>query len=153
MNAWRSHAMHTSWKTGLEEFNRLVLKHQDEAFCLAFYMLGNQAQAGQVVQSAVQQAYTNFRGKKGNFRIQILQLVCEGCLKAQGQTPGIRAQLAPLMKQMNNLPGTERLAIILIDMLGLNYAQAGLILRQSPVQLRRLLAQGRLKLRNKIPPD
>ena len=104
------------------------------------------------MQSAVRQAYANFIGKKPDFRTQILQLVCEGCLKAQLKTLGIKAQQNPLQKQMDNLPGTERLAVILIDMLELSYAQAGLILRQSPVQLRRLLTQGRLKLRNKIPP-
>jgi len=151
MNAW-SHAMHASWKTGLEEFNRLVMKYQDEAFSVAFYMLGNEGQAGQVVQLAVRQAFTTFKSKKPDFRIQILQLVCEGCLNSQGQTPGNRTQLSPLQKQMINLPGTERLAIILIDMLGLSYAQAGSILRQSPVQMRGLLTQGRLKLKKKIPP-
>ncbi len=152
MHVWRSHAMHTGWNTGLKEFNRLVMQYQDEAFCLAFYMLGNETQADQVVQSAVRQAYIIFKSKKMDFRSQILQLVCVGCLKSSGQTLNTRAEQDPLQKQLSSLPGTERLAVILIDLLGLSYAQAGEVMHQPPAHLRGMLTQGRLKLRNKIPP-
>lgn len=152
MNAWGSHLMHTSWNTGLEEFNRLVLQHQDEAFCLAFYMLGSEAQAGQVVQSAVRQAYVNFKGNSPDFRTQILQLVSAGCLKTRKRTPDVKTQMDSLQKQLSCLAEKERLALILIDLLGLSYAQTGHILRQSPIHVRRLLTQGRLNFRKKIPP-
>jgi len=144
--------MHSSWNTGLEEFNRLVLQHQDEAFCLAFYMLGSEVQAGQVVQSAVRQAYTHFKGRNPDFRTQILQLVSAGCLQAHSRTPDIKTQPDTLQKQLSSLPGKERLALILIDLLELSYAQAGSVLHQPMDSVRGLLAQGRLKLRKSEHP-
>ena len=147
MNAWRGHALHSSWDTSLEEFNRLVLQYQDEAFSLAFYMLGSEVQAGQVVQSAVRQAYTHFKGRNPDFRTQILELVSAGCLQAHIRTPEIKAQADTLLRQLSSLPGRERLALILIDLLELSYTQAGSILHQPRDSVRGLLTQGRLKLR------
>jgi len=139
--------MRSSWDTGLEEFNRLVLQYQDEAFCLAFYMLGSEVQAGQVVQSAVRQAYTHFKGRNPDFRTQILELVSAGCLQAHNRISEIKVPADTLLIQLSSLPGRERLALILIDLLELSYAQAGSILHQPRDSVRGLLAQGRLKLR------
>ena len=145
--------MHSSWNTGLEEFNRLVLQYQDDAFCLAFYMLGSEVQAGQVVQSAVSQAYTHFKGRNSDFRTQILQLVSIDCLQAHIRSTEIKAQPDTLQSQLSSLPDKERLALILIDLLELSYAQAGSILRQPKDSVQGLLTRGRLKLRksNQLP--
>ncbi len=146
MRAWTSKAIHTSRNTVLEEFNHLVLQNQDDAYCLAYYMLGNEAQAVQVVQTAVEQAYKNFKAKNLDFRILLLQLVSTGCLKFPELASNPAQQSGPLQNQMNKLPGTERLTLILIDMLGLSYAQAVQVLHLSLKDVRILLTQGRLRL-------
>ena len=146
MSAWRNKAIITGRNTGLEEFNHLVLQHQDEAFCLAYYMLGNETQAGQVVHSAVKQAYKNFKNKNLDFRILLLQLVSAGCLVENGSAPPTGSQSESLQDLLDSLPGRERLTLILIDMLGLSYAQAGPIIHQPPETIKSLLSHGRRKL-------
>lgn len=146
MRAWTSETMHTGRNTVLEEFNHLVLQNQDDAYCLAYYMLGNEAQAVQVVQLAVEQAYKNFKAKNLDFRIFLLQLVSTGCLKYPELESNSGQQSGPLQDQMGKLPGKERLALILIDMLGLSYTQAVPILHLSLKDVRILLTRGRLKL-------
>jgi DNA-directed RNA polymerase specialized sigma24 family protein len=44
------------------------------------------------------------------------------------------------------LPVEERLAVILVDVLAMNYRQAAEILRRPAAQFARLLAQGRCKV-------
>lgn len=138
--------MHASRNTGLEEFNHLVLQNQDEAFCLAYYMLGDETQAIKVVQTAVRQAYRNFKNKNLDFRILLLQLVSVGCLEYPGVAPNSAQQSEPLQNQLINIPDKERLTLILIDLLGLSYRQAVPILHQPLEDVRTLLTQGRLKL-------
>jgi DNA-directed RNA polymerase specialized sigma24 family protein len=50
------------------------------------------------------------------------------------------------VRQLSNLPFYERLAVVLIDILGLNYAQAAVVCHQSKAQISRLLAQARVRL-------
>ena len=123
----------------LDEYNTRVLACQEDAFTLACYALGDEAQAAQVVQAAVRQAYWCFDGSEGRCREQILSAIAEGCRRSAARglvTQGILA----------TLPVEERLAVILVDVLAMNYRQAAEILRRPAAQFARLLAQGRCKV-------
>jgi len=123
----------------LDEYNTRVLACQEDAFTLACYALGDEAQAAQVVQAAVRQAYWCFDGSEGRCREQILSAIAEGCRRSTARglvTQGILAAL----------PVEERLAVILVDVLAMNYRQAAEILRRPAAQFARLLAQGRCKV-------
>ena len=123
----------------LDEYNTRVLACQEDAFTLACYALGDEAQAAQVVQAAVRQAYWCFDGSEGRCREQILSAIAEGCRRSTSRglvTQGILAAL----------PVEERLAVILVDVLAMNYRQAAEILRRPAAQFARLLAQGRCKV-------
>ena len=129
----------TARMPALDEYNTRVLACQEDAFTLASYALGDEAQAAQVVQAAVRQAYWCFDGSEGRCREQILSAIAEGCRRSTARglvTQGILAAL----------PVEERLAVILVDVLAMNYRQAAEILRRPAAQFARLLAQGRCKV-------
>jgi hypothetical protein len=131
--------MHASATPALSEYNARVLACQEDAFTLACYALGDDAQAVQVVQAAVKQAYWCFDGSDRRCREQILSATAEGCRRAA--TRGLAAQGV-----LAALPVEERLAVILVDVLAMNYRQAAEILRRPAAQFARLLAQGRCKV-------
>ena len=127
----------------LNEYNARVLACQEDAFTLACYAMGDDAQSEQVVQAAVKQAYWCFDGSEGRCREQILSAVAEGCRRSSARQPG-----GPPQGVFAALPIEERLAVILIDVLSLSYRQAAEILRRPAPQFARLLAQGRCKAIN-----
>jgi DNA-directed RNA polymerase specialized sigma24 family protein len=132
----------------LDEYNARVLACQEDAFTLACYALGDESLAEQVVQAAVRQAYWCFDGSDGRCREQILSATAEGCRKASGRRLVTQGALSAM-------PVEERLAVILVDVLALNYRQAAEILRRPAAQFARLLTQGRCKAMNENPgrPD
>jgi len=133
--------MHAVPVPALNEYNAGVLACQEDAFTLAFYALGDDGLAAQVVQAAVRQAYWRFDGSEGRCREQILSAVAEGCWRSTDRRPADQGVFSAL-------PIEERLAVILVDVLGLSYRQAAEILRRPATQFARLLAQGRCKAGN-----
>ncbi len=127
----------------LDEYNARVLACQEDAFTLACYALGDESQAVQVVEAAVRQAYWCFDGSEGRCREQILSATAEGCRRAAARLPG-----GPEQGMLAALPVEERLAVILVDVLALDYRQAAEILRRPAAQFARLLAQGRCHAMN-----
>jgi RNA polymerase sigma-70 factor (ECF subfamily) len=62
-------------------FNRLVLAHQETAFSVAYYLLGDAADADDAVQEAFIKAYRHFHLFKGNsFRNWLLTIVKNTCI-------------------------------------------------------------------------
>jgi hypothetical protein len=123
----------------LDEYNARVLACQEDAFTLACYALGDESRAAQVVQAAVRQAYWCFDGSEGRCREQIMSAIAEGCRRAASRGLPAQGVLAAL-------PVEERLAVILVDVLAMDYRQAAEILRRPAAQFSRLLAQGRCKI-------
>ena len=87
-----------------------------------------------------------FRRPAGeNFQLRILQGVTHLC--SQLPAHSIDQNVVPdIVRQLSSLPFQERLAVVLIDILGLNYAQAAQVCRQPKVKLSRLLAQARVHM-------
>jgi DNA-directed RNA polymerase specialized sigma24 family protein len=129
--------------SNLNDYNQLVLQHQEEAFTLAFYTLGDERQACETVQSAISSTFQHPAGN--NFYLGLLRRVSQLCF--QKQVNAIDLSVVPeIVRQLSNLPFYERLAVVLIDILGLNYAQAAVVCHQSKAQISRLLAQARVRL-------
>ena len=125
------------------DFNRLVLRHQEEAYTLAFYTLGDERQACETVQKVVAEAFRS--PANGNFQLRILQGVSNICSRSTSHS--VDPNVVPeIVRQLSCIPLQERLAVVLIDILGLNYAQAAQVCRQSKDQLSRILAQARVHL-------
>jgi DNA-directed RNA polymerase specialized sigma24 family protein len=134
--------------SNLNDFNHLVLQHQEEAYTLAFYTLGDERQACEAVQNAISDTFRHPAGN--NFQLGILRRVTQFC--SQIQISAIDLSVVPdIVRRLSNLPFQERLALVLIDILGLNYAQAAAVCHMSKAQIGRLLAQGRLHLLTRLP--
>jgi RNA polymerase sigma-70 factor (ECF subfamily) len=65
----------------VDMFNRLVLAHQDAAFSLAYYLLGDPDDADDAVQEAFIKAYRHFHLFRGNsFRSWLLAIIKNTCI-------------------------------------------------------------------------
>jgi DNA-directed RNA polymerase specialized sigma24 family protein len=127
----------------LTDFNHLVLQHQEDAYTLAFYTLGDERQACETIQKVIKDAFSHPAAE--NFRLMILEGVTNLC--SQLPAHSIDQNVVPeIVWQLSSLTLQERLAIILIDILGLNYVQAAQVCRQPKPQLSRVLAQARVHL-------
>ncbi len=120
----------------LKWFNQRVIECQDEAYTLACDLLGEAAAAARV-QAAFIEVYhragrSPLDGRR--FRLLALQCLCELC--SDGKSSPAAGPLAAM-------PVLERQALLLVDMLGLSYAEAGEVLRRPASQVSRLVAQGR----------
>ena len=132
----------------LARFNQQVIQCQDDAYTLAWYLLGDEAEAEAVMQKAIEAAYHCFASKLENCHLLILKQVvkqCRGRKQAAFGSDGTDA-----FTDLNILSGSERLAIVLIEVLGLGYCEAARITDIPLKETRRLLAQARRRMRDQM---
>jgi DNA-directed RNA polymerase specialized sigma24 family protein len=128
----------------LTQFNQLVLQCQDDAYTLAWYLMGNETKAENVVQKAVEMAFRSIGQTAEPCRTRILRQVLRfarqrGILHLPTHAP----QAAPALQ---SLPPAERQALLLIDVLNIPYPEAAAILELPEKQVARLAAQARWKV-------
>lgn len=127
----------------LVNFNNLVLQYQQDAYTLAFYTLGNERQACEIVQKAITRAYHHT--VKNETHLRILHDVTRMCLQLQPQA--IDPAVVPeFVRRLQTIPIQERQAVILIDILRLSYAQTARICRQPESRTSSLLARARVHM-------
>jgi RNA polymerase sigma-70 factor (ECF subfamily) len=154
----------------LEPFNRLVKQHQDEAYTLAYRVLGDPAWAEEATQAAALHAYQNLLTyPAATFKLRLLHSVAAACqqrmrldrwLQAclqrglRARTEGVSRRTPrqpqptgdPIQDRLNRLPPAERLAVVLVDVLGLDYEQAAQVLEEPKNHFRRHLARARRRI-------
>jgi DNA-directed RNA polymerase specialized sigma24 family protein len=130
----------------LQAFNALILAYQDEAYTLACYLLGDEAQAGEVVQDACRETYWASRDRQTTIRNDMLRRIVRSCLALSGGTNGAHAALDKSSTHLALLPMDQRALVVLVDVLGLDYHEAAGVLRKSTPYVRQKLAQGRARL-------
>ena len=123
----------------------LALQMQDEAYTFAYYLIGDERAA----EAATQAAFTGLPRKRAvraeQFRQDVLRGVLVGSRKfAIPVTSTASAPREDLTRALLNLPAEQRSALVLVDVLGLNYDEAANILGCSRKQFAHLLAQGRM---------
>ena len=126
----------------LTTLNDLTRRYQDEVYTLAYYLLGDERQAVQVTQDAFIQVYRPDVLVE-RFRLEALRQVFACC---RGQQPRAFSATDDLFNGLVSLSREEQAAVILVDVLGLNYDQACWVLGRNAKQILKLLAQGRLRL-------
>jgi len=128
----------------LSLFNQQVLQCQDDAYTLAWYLLGDEAEAEAVMQKAIEAAYRCFALKLENCHLLILKQVVEQC---RGRKPAACGSNGPdIFHNLELLTESERLALILIEVLRLGYSEAARITDIPLKETGRLLAQARLRM-------
>jgi DNA-directed RNA polymerase specialized sigma24 family protein len=131
----------------LQAYNLLVLQQQDEAFNLAYALLGNETLAEKMVGSVFHKAFVRTPKKSNMFRIEILATIVIVCLKQAKVISGpenIRAYLV-------GLTNIEKIAVILVDSLEMSLEDAAGVLKISHLQLVKLLARGRCRIAQALP--
>lgn len=148
--------MSTMVSSQLDTFNHLAANYQDDAFTLAFYLLGDEAHALEVAETAFARLYQRLSREVADprsadqFRMEMLHQVFTICCEEQGMSAnmgwaGARV-LDALCRQLLHLKQKERAAVILVDVLGLTYAEAAQVMGCWQKQLGKLLTQARVGL-------
>lgn len=137
--------MNATVDSRLATFNTLALHHQDEAYTLAYYLSGNESAAEAATQAAFAWLYRRQGVKVGQFRLEVLRQVWMQLHKNRQST---YATLTgdELRQKLGGLKEEERLAVVLVDVLGLNYSEAECVMDCTKKQLIHLLALGRMKM-------
>jgi len=126
----------------LAQFNQQVLECQDDAFTLAWYLLGDEAAAEAAVQAAVMRAYHRAQSGRVDDRRLILKQVLRCCaVKIGNDSSGMPSGYL----EVHKLPAVERQVIILIDILCLNYDETAHLSNRSIRTITQRLAQARRK--------
>jgi RNA polymerase sigma-70 factor (ECF subfamily) len=153
-------AIHAARQGNLEAFNRLVLAYQDALFSLACRLAPPGMEAEKLTQAAVQQMYRAlpaYRG--GDFRLWAFKILVGVCRQAwmtrraggkngssQGSAVNNQAAERSLLERLNQLPFEQRLVATLVDIEGLDYAQAAEVLEITTGEIRNRLARARQSL-------
>ncbi len=132
----------------LNTFNRLALEYQDLAFTLAYYLLGDEQQAIELLQKAFLDAFRNLGSfRRGTFRAWLLGRVIYACLRP-GTTLPTKSSIPgdDRFRAILSLPSSCRLAAILVDLLGMDYEEASQAAGCSPKAFSGRLSQARAAL-------
>lgn len=141
--------------TQLVTFNTLALQTQDEAYTLAYYLLGDEYHAERATQAAFDQLYRSARLQAARFRFEVLRLVLECSRRMNRIMPNRTVRRVSLRMTANRdttfeklqaLDAGERSVVVLVDVLGLDYDEAAQVMCSSKKQVSRMLAQARLNL-------
>jgi DNA-directed RNA polymerase specialized sigma24 family protein len=128
----------------LTQFNQQVLQCQDDAFTLAWYLLGDEAAAEAAVQAAVQAAFRrNSGGQAGCNDLGLSQVIQRCCGKLPANA---LPQNGVYPRLLAALPEQERQAVILVDILNIRYSEAAALLHRPVKEVARLVAQARTKM-------
>jgi RNA polymerase sigma-70 factor (ECF subfamily) len=166
----------------LAAFNELVLEHQALVFNLCLRQLGQRQAAEDAAQEAFISAWKNLAGLRGSFRPWLLRIAANACtdeLRRRGRRPSSSLDLAleagvpdppdegPLPETttlqgelrrevevaLQTLPDEQRLAVVLSDLHGLDYAEIAAVMKTSLGTVKSRIARGRARLREVLRPN
>ena len=132
-------------------FGRLVAAHQELIYSLSYRVFGDEQFAFQAAQAGVSQAARNIKNfRSGPFQLWLLRWVVSAC-QAHAPQAELSPAAAPVARQdvqggLCQLPFKLRVALILVDVIGLDYAEASAVLDAPREQVRLWLAQARARL-------
>jgi len=159
-------------------FNQLVERYQREVYNLSLRMLGNAQAAEDATQDAFISAFngiSRFRG--GSFRAWLLRIAANACrdqLRSLRRRPTTSLEALPLeleldrhvsspeeyalsrelgqeiRKALSTLPADQRLAVILRDILGLDYEEIAQATASSLGTVKSRISRGRTRLRHHL---
>ncbi len=130
----------------LLQFNHQVFQCQDDVYTLAWYLMEDEMEAEALTQEAIRAAYDCFPSPQVDCHLLIMRHVVEQYRK--------RKRSARCSTQQGHFNGfhftseNERLVVVLVDILGLDYAAAAFIAGYSSRKIGRLLAHARRKMKD-----
>lgn len=123
----------------------LVQRLQDDAYTLAYYLLGSE----RLAEAATEASFASLnRGKAQHFdglRRDVIRAVLTRC-KQEGISVTGRRGTGDISSLLQKIAIDERSVVVLVDVLGLSYDEAAILLDRPKKHIMRLLAQARLHL-------
>jgi predicted DNA-binding protein (UPF0251 family) len=126
-----------------------LLQYQDEAYTLAYYLLSNEDQAAATLESVFSGLALRRGHSPNQLRLEIFQRVINTVQSPAAMAAGA-SRHNDLSGQLKMLNLDERTALVLVDVLGLEYAQAGWVLGIPQKILGKLVAAGRVGLSRQL---
>jgi len=137
-------------------FGRLVAAHQELIYSLSYRVFGDERLAVEAAQSGVSQAGRNIATfRTGHFHLWLLRWVVAACrdhLPQSARNAGAQGDVTQpdhvreIQNSLCGLPFNFRLALILVDVTGLDYGEAAAVLGVPREQVGLWLAQARARL-------
>jgi DNA-directed RNA polymerase specialized sigma24 family protein len=137
--------MHVMGQTRLSAFNSLALRYQDDAYTLAYYLLGDEKRATEATEAAFARLYRRVNPSLDQFRLEVLRGVISVSREGNSHPVPVTGR-GELNQQLLKLNPRERSVVVLVDVLGLNYEQAAQVLGCSVKETGRFLAQARMRI-------
>jgi RNA polymerase sigma-70 factor (ECF subfamily) len=160
----------------LSAFNALVLQYQSLVFNLCLRQLGQREPAEDATQETFVSAWRNISSLRGSFRPWLLRIAANACTDEQrrrGRRPASSLDVAleagvpeppdedtlpeasalqgelrrEVEAALQRLPDEQRLAVVLCDLQGLDYAEIASVTRASLGTVKSRIARGRARLR------
>ena len=121
-----------------------MLQCQEDAYTLAWYLLGDEAKAAATTQAAVNAAYPHFLANSGDCKLFILNKIIHLCRgkKAARET----LMLSKAHPACLSLLEAERHALVLIEILNLSYRETAVVTGRPVKEISWLLGQARRKI-------
>ncbi len=115
-------------ESDLMRFNRLVLKFQDEAYTLSWYLFCSEEPAALAVQTAVLRLYRDFPKEEECFRTQLLFFVMQQGKNLRIQLPEEVVSNEASGFRLNALSCQQAQMLLLVSMMGFDYQQAARVM-------------------------
>jgi RNA polymerase sigma-70 factor (ECF subfamily) len=142
-----SELIHAAQRGNLHAFNCLVSVCQDKIYDLVCRMLPLEEEKDPVLQSVIQRMYRDLHDyRNGDFRLWMLKTVIKACRSFMNEHRRAGNTGTSLEACLGGLPPNLRLVIVLVDMEGLNYAQAAAVLGIPRWTVRKRLARARQRI-------
>ena len=156
-----AHGLSVTVEPRIATFNRLALQTQDDAYTLAYYLLGDERHAERATQAAFDQLYQQARLQVDRFRFEVLRGVLECSRRMLSLMPNRAGRRLPVRmanpdatyEKLMKLDESERFVVALVDVLELDYEEAAQVLGISRKQVAKTLAQARLTLSQAAAPQ
>jgi RNA polymerase sigma-70 factor (ECF subfamily) len=136
-------------------FGRLAKAHQALIYSLSYRVLGDEQTAVEAAQAGVSQASLNIATfRSGQFHVWLLRWVVAACQERLPKTAPGRAAHGETSEPNSDqgiqsslccLPFNLRLALILVDVFGLDYTEAAAVLSAPREQVGQWVAQARAR--------
>ncbi len=162
----------------LAAFNELVERYQSAVYNLCLRMLGQPAAAEDAAQEAFFAAYRSIRSLRGgavrSWLLRIASNQCLDMLRARARRPSVALPdevlvedpapgpaesalsaeaIHSIERALAQLPPDQRLCVVLVDVQGLDYAEAATVLNANLGTVKSRLSRARAALRELLGPE
>jgi len=126
----------------LARYNACILQNQEEAYNLAFLILDDETLAMIAVDIVFRSGYRRFTGRERDFRFSMILQILKFCLSQTGKIKGPE----PIRQFLVDLSENQKIVLILVDCLKMNYQEAALLMQMPEYSLRQTLAGARYRV-------